>query len=294
MVDPFLKGGGIGLFLEGPGDLAEDGILTRGQDNPGTGSRNDVGAHEGQVAVLQDALGVQPRGLCEFFDVGRFPGQRGFTQEEVLGRQDAHVGRDHVAGGQLDDVADHGGLHDPLLFAVLGPDDGGRIDDHAGQFVGGIAGPEFLDKAKNSRHEDHGADDGEGDIAPFFRRRKGDVGQDRDQGQRNQDQGEGVDEGRDQTLQDGDLVSLDDDIVPVESAACCNFFLVQAALPAVQEVQHPARVHAGGVKEALADDRWLFGRFSKCASGQFFFGSGVVILGHGFSSFLINRIFILT
>ena len=39
-------------------------------------------------------------GVVEFFDRERFAGEAALADEEILGREDAHVAGDHVAGGE--------------------------------------------------------------------------------------------------------------------------------------------------------------------------------------------------
>src|SRR5208283_5957117 len=64
----------------------------------------------------EESPGGTPASIGGLLDWQRLPGQYRLADEQVLGRDEDQVGRDHVAGGQVDDVAGNEEL-DRHLFA---------------------------------------------------------------------------------------------------------------------------------------------------------------------------------
>ncbi len=110
----------------------------------------------------------------------RFAGHRGLADKQILGSQQAQIGRNHVAGRQLDDIARNQFLDRQFdaaralrvqgdvevaqsffcnVFGQVMPQYGGGIADHCLELVGSGVGARFLDEAHQCRQHHHRADD---------------------------------------------------------------------------------------------------------------------------------------
>ena len=86
-------------------------------------------------------------------------GQAGLADKQILGFQNPHIGRDHIAGGQMHDIARYQFIHrDLCLFLPLTGDCAGG-GDHGQQFFRSVAASGFLHKAKGTRKDHHSQDD---------------------------------------------------------------------------------------------------------------------------------------
>ena len=88
------------------GQLAEEGVTPGGQHQRGGTARGDVAAHEDQV-VQRQRIGLgrhHPRAGALVHRQG-LAGHRGLVDAQAGGREQAAVGRHHVAGGQAQRVA---------------------------------------------------------------------------------------------------------------------------------------------------------------------------------------------
>jgi hypothetical protein len=104
-----------------------------------------------------------------FLQRHRLAGQRRLVDEQVLGRDQSKVGRDHVACRQQDDVARHE-LLDRHVSGVVRvrfslPAHGRGYRHHPLQPVGGIVGTMFLDEAQRDAQKHH---DGNHDRRPLI------------------------------------------------------------------------------------------------------------------------------
>ena len=171
---PLVEGGLDGFSRQTAGDGAE--VRARaGLDDDGAGRAALHGrAEEAEVLELQRALIARVTGGLEFLDRERFAGEARLRDEEVPARQNADVGRYHVAGTELDHVAGDDAVQWFLERAACAQD-GRRDPDHGPQLLGRRVGPRLLREAQPDAKDDHGAhDDGGAGIA----RRDGDAGED--------------------------------------------------------------------------------------------------------------------
>ena len=109
---------GLGPFAhEVPGQSSQISTRARGDDDRLGGAADHVGSHEAGVGQFERTLGCRtPAPIGGLLDGQRLAGQDRLADEQVLGRDEDQVGRDHVAGGQVDDVAGNEEL-DRYLFA---------------------------------------------------------------------------------------------------------------------------------------------------------------------------------
>jgi hypothetical protein len=118
-----------------------------------------------------------PRSLDELLDRHRFARQRGLADEQVLGGEQARIGRDHVAGRERDHVARHEVAHRHLdahrarvrgvealvargagLAPRRGPQHRGGVAHHRLEPVGRLVGARLLQEAQHRRQHHHAAD----------------------------------------------------------------------------------------------------------------------------------------
>ena len=90
----------------------------------------------------------------DFFDRHRFPRQRGLNDEQIFGGNQPHIGGNHVAGGQLYDVAGNK-LADRYFLFLSVADHRSRDADHCFQFGRRGVGASFLNKAKRQSKNNH-------------------------------------------------------------------------------------------------------------------------------------------
>ena len=117
------------------------------------------------------------RGI-EFFDREGFAGERSLDDEQILGRQNAHVGGNHVAGGKFDEITGDEALQGNLGGFAIAHHGGGDLD-HGLELGGGGISLGFLDETQADAEDDHGHHDPAAEIvAGFLRGGKADDGQD--------------------------------------------------------------------------------------------------------------------
>ena len=160
-VDAFLETGLDSLPGDDVGELPEIGAAAGVDDHPGRVAAHHVAAHEADVRQVERVFAVTrpDQGGRILFDRHRLAGERGLIDEKVLGRQQPQVRRDHVAGGDIDDVAGYE-LVDGNLYEAL--DLGGqrrrsppfharRRLDQRSQLRGSLIGAVLLDERGRDR-----------------------------------------------------------------------------------------------------------------------------------------------
>jgi len=214
---------------------AEAGGAAGGQHHAGGAAADHVAAHEAHVGQRERSR-VRRRGVRELLHRQRLAGERCLVDEQVLGLEQAQVGRNHVAGGQLDHVAgDHArqrnlhlrGTGRLRVEAVVGA---GRCGSgqrhgtgcvraqhrrggvhHRAQLFGRLAGAHLLHERQQHRQQHHDADH---DRAARLAREVGEDGQpEKQQRQRREDE-------LGQPPQRGDR-DVGDDLVGADALAPC-------------------------------------------------------------------------
>jgi len=115
-----------------------------------------------------------------FHGIG-FSGQQRLVDEEVLGFEQAAVGRHQVARRQQHHIAGHQLLHRQVLAQIVAQHRGTNRDRLL-QAVDGASGAKFLDEIEGHAHQHDGPDDDEaGELAG---QRRGSAGRQQDHHQR--------------------------------------------------------------------------------------------------------------
>ena len=184
--------------VERLGDAAQVGVRAGGNDkryggavlHGGAGKDDVLAGRErqcGAVGTLDDSDGG---GLLDGFALA---GECGLDHKQVACGDDAGIGRHHIAGREADHIAGdelvEGGL-DALVVAQ----GGAGVGDQVLESLRRIAAAGFLDKLHTARYQQHDADDDDrGGVA--LRLGHGEhVDVERDQRERGEDAGEGIDE----------------------------------------------------------------------------------------------------
>ena len=97
----------------------------------------------------------------ELFDRERLAGKAPLADEEVFGGEHPHVARDHVAGGQLDDVAGHQVPQRHLFRGAVPNDRGGHVD-HGLELRRRRVRPGLLQEAERDAEHHHDRHHGSG------------------------------------------------------------------------------------------------------------------------------------
>jgi len=158
---------------------AEEAAAAGRHHQRGGRARDDIGAHEHQVGLIERARACRCTGggswgaLHELLDWHRLTGHRRLRNEQVAGAQHAAVGRDHVTGRQADDVArDQVAQRDLLRRGLRGrggrclrgrraraaADHRGGVADHRTQALGGAVRAALLHEADHGAQHHHGGD----------------------------------------------------------------------------------------------------------------------------------------
>jgi hypothetical protein len=93
-------------------------------------------------------------GIVELLDRERLTGEAALAYEEVFRREQPHVARDHVAGGQLDDVPGHQVPERHLPRRAVPNHRGGHMD-HGLELLRGGVRPGFLPEAESHAQRHH-------------------------------------------------------------------------------------------------------------------------------------------
>ena len=152
------------------GHRAEGRAVACQRHDRGRRAADDVRAHEADGRQLRQADGrCGLWSAVHLLDGQRLARQRRLADEQVLRRDEAHVGRHHVARREVDDVAGHQLVHRDLAPASHGRTlrrkliactlDGRAGADERPQCGGRLARTKLLREAKHRAQRDHQADD---------------------------------------------------------------------------------------------------------------------------------------
>lgn len=184
--------------VEHLGDASQVGVRTGGNDKRhgsavlhGGAGKDDVLAgrerQRGAVGALDDGDGS---GLLDGLALA---GECGFDDKQVARGDDAGIGWNHIAGRETDYIAGDE-LVEGDLDALAVAQGGASVGDQVLEGLGRIAAAGFLDKLHAARYQQHGADDDDrGGVALRFGHGEH-VDVERDQCERGEDTGEGIDE----------------------------------------------------------------------------------------------------
>ncbi|MPM24479.1 hypothetical protein SDC9_70962 [bioreactor metagenome] len=161
LVDANIKAGLRAFLGHTVGQAAKVGALTGGQHQSTAGATFYVGAQKGQTVDLQRRLPFNDRDNRLFFHRVRFAGQGGLVDEEIFGAQNAHICRDHIAGGKVHNIAGDDLFQSHLAQLTLAQHSGGGAH-HLLQFFGRLVGAAFLHKTQNNAQQHHHSYDGGG------------------------------------------------------------------------------------------------------------------------------------
>ncbi len=223
-----------GLVGEVRRHRAKERAVAHAKGKRGGAARNNAAAHEGDVFVRGCRVGrlAACGDLLDRFALAR---QARLTYKEVLGLDDSHVGGNHVACREMDDVAHDHFVDGNLLARGSLSAHRRRGGDHVEELFGGIAAASLLDVAKGAGEDHHGGDDDHGERIEVFRRvaHEGEggeehVGDRRDDGQEEQDCRERVHKRVCKPACQRFFLSAGDDVAAVLGPACQDFFLGEA------------------------------------------------------------------
>ena len=184
--------------VEHLGDAAQVGVRAGGHNKCHGGAVLHGGAGKDDVLAGRErqrgAVGALDDRCCGgLLDGLALAGERGLDHKQVARGDDAGVGRHHIAGREADHITG-----DELIegdFDALAVAQGAAgVGDQVLEGLGRIAAASFLDKLHAARYQQHDADDDDrGGVA--LRLGHGEhVDVERDQRERGEDAGEGVDE----------------------------------------------------------------------------------------------------
>ena len=226
--------------------LAEIGAAAGADHHRQRGAADHVGAHEAQVLAVE-RIGRQRLRRRGFFHRQRFTGQRRLTDEQILGRQQAQIRRDHVAGRQLDDIARHQ-LRDRQLhvFALAGEriaaDHRGGVAHHRFQRIGRPVGARLLDEVQQRGDQHHQRD----------HQRAGEIlGGVRDHAERGQQQVERVAVAVPEVLPPGLFLLIVDDVLAAAPAHLLRLMGGDAFRVAVETLKQLHRLCGGAFQPLL-------------------------------------------
>lgn len=184
--------------VEHLGDAAQVGVRAGGNDKRhcsavlhGGAGKDDVLAggewQRGAVGTLDD------RGGSGLLDGVALAGECGLDRKQIARGDDTGVGRHHIAGREADHIAGDE-LVEGDLEALAVAQSAAGVGDQVLEGLGRIAAAGFLDKLHAARYQQHDADDDDrGGVA--LRLGHGEhVDIERDQCERGEDAGEGIDE----------------------------------------------------------------------------------------------------
>ena len=161
----------VGATTGEPLGEAPEARLSAGRDDhAGRGAAHDARAHEADRRQLGErARRCRTRRPVRLFDRQRLTRERRLAHEQVLRRDHAEVGRNHVARRQVDDVSRHQLVHRDLspprhgragrIVLVAGALDGGVRTHQRAQRQRGFVRAELLHEAQSGAEHHHRADD---------------------------------------------------------------------------------------------------------------------------------------
>ena len=153
-----------------------------------------------------------------FFHRQSLASERRLVQEQVLGGEQPHVGRHHIAGGQVDDIARHQQLERNFRFRPAAHHRR-RGADHRLELLGRVIGAHFLEEAQH--HAQHHHDENDHHCAQV-------AGEERDHTQRDQQDDQRILDVMQQAHQGGLALFARDLVRPDLLQARIGFRLAQA------------------------------------------------------------------
>ncbi len=133
------------------------------------------------------------RGGSGLLDGLALAGERGFDHKQIARGDDAGVGRHHIAGREADHIAGDELVEGDLEALAIAQGTAG-VGDQVLEGLGRIAAAGFLDKLHAARYQQHDADNDDRGGVTLQLGRGEHVDVERDQRERGEDAGEGVDE----------------------------------------------------------------------------------------------------
>ena len=184
--------------VEHLGDAAQVGVRAGGNDKRhcsavlhGGAGKDDVLAggewQRGAVGTLDD------RGGSGLLDGVALAGECGLDHKQIARGDDTGVGRHHIAGREADHIAGDE-LVEGDLEALAVAQSAAGVGDQVLEGLGRIAAAGFLDKLHAARYQQHDADDDDRGGVALGLGHGEHVDVERDQCERGEDAGEGVDE----------------------------------------------------------------------------------------------------
>ena len=220
----FLKAALVLIGVQALRHAAEIGLVAGGQDHALGAARNDIAAHEPDVVDIRQGVAFRVR-AGEFLHGIALAGQLGLVDEQVLGLDEAHVAGNHVAGGELDDIAGNGFVNIDFHDAAVA-DDVDPVGDHLLQFLGGVVGFFGLDEGDDAGNDNDQHQHDEGGRVFLFRQDH--VRKERHQRDDHQDDVEGIDHRVLDPAEQAVLVADVDDVPAVFLQPVGGLHLVQA------------------------------------------------------------------
>ena len=140
--------------------MPEPGIGASGNHHRLRGAADHVGAHKAQGVALKRVGLLRLAGLRHFLNRQGFSGQRCLGHKQVTRLNHAQIRRDHIPGGELDNIARHQ-LVDrqfhPVALALVIDDAQHRrgVAHHRFQGIRRFGRTGFLDKVQQRRNTHH-------------------------------------------------------------------------------------------------------------------------------------------
>ncbi len=132
--------------------------MNAGRDHDCRGrSTFDACAHEANIFEFGRRTFLFRLRVVEFLDRERFASQAALTHESVFRGQQPHIARNHVAGGQLDDIPGHQVAQRNLASRAVPHNRGGHVN-HGFEFLSGGIRAGFLPEAQahtQCHHDGH-------------------------------------------------------------------------------------------------------------------------------------------
>ena len=248
-----VEAGARGLDLQGAGDLAQIGVLAGAQHHGGSRSALHGGAGERDVGAVVDGDRGPAAVVFDLDGFGRLlhglalAGERRLGHKQVLGGDDAHIGRDHVAGGEFHDVAGHHVFHGDLAPGVPAADHAAGGGHHVLEGAGGALALGLLRVAKNAGDQHHDADDDGGGGVGLAGGGHDHVGVDGDCRQRDKDQRERAHKSRGHALELGLVALLFHHVFAVDAGEVAGELGVKAGHAGVELAKDIIGTMCGGV-----------------------------------------------
>ena len=256
-----------GLLGQAGGNGAELRFAAYCQYHGGRRAGHDTAALQGQIFAFRGAFVGGKRGR-RLFDGGALTGETGLADEAVPGLQNADVGGNQIAHGQVNDIAHHQLFQGQLLPLCAVAGDGAGGGNHGQELFRGVGAAALLDKPQNAGNGHHAQNDDDRNGVEFLRRAaeqrepgKNHVGDSGHQGQAKQNRRKGIDKGAPQLMKQGGAAAALHGVGAVLGTAFRDCLRREAGKGGVQVLQH----RTGGVGGCeLQPHGLLAGTDSRC------------------------------